>query len=113
MTENDGNIAQVQKELSEMPIPQRIVAVSRDVQSRKDRYAGIGAHDLAALVGVPQSEQPSNDWTFCKHVEIFSLHEYLGDTDTFWTNDVFNALSNIVGKARLEELGQMVELLEG
>jgi hypothetical protein len=66
------------KTLLEMPIADRIRAIAEDVRTRRDRYKGIYAHDLANALGVPQPESPSKDWQFIRYakketVEAFAL----------------------------------------
>jgi hypothetical protein len=57
------------KALLEMPIAGRIQAIAEDVSTRRDRYKGINAHDLANALGVPQPECPNGDWEFIRYAE--------------------------------------------
>lgn len=61
-----------------LPIADRIQAIAEDVRTRRDRYKGIYAHDLANALGVPQPESPGKDWEFIRYakketVEAFAL----------------------------------------
>ena len=105
---------QARKKLAEMATQQRIIAVAEDLRSKEDRYAGIDAHDLAALLGVPQSESPGGpEWSFIKYVESFSLNDYLSVDNTFCTDAVIEALSRAVPKSRIDEIFNKIEPIEG
>lgn len=97
-----------------MATQQRIIAVAEDLRSKEDRYAGIDAHDLAALLGVPFSESPGGpEWSFIKYVESFSLNDYLSVDNTFCTDAVIEALSRAVPKSRIDEIFNKIEPIEG
>jgi hypothetical protein len=60
-----------------MPLHARIVAVSKDVRSKADRFGKINAFELAEALKVPQPEMPSGEWTFTSYAEQKSLEEYV------------------------------------
>ena len=68
-----------------MPLRQRIAAVAADVLSGSNKFFGIDAFDLADALGVPEPEQPSEDWIFKPYyADCMSLEEYFensGETE--------------------------------
>lgn len=65
-----------------MPLRQRIAAVANDVVSGSNKFFGIDAFDLADALGVPEPEQPSEDWTFKPYYAgCMTLEEYFENSD--------------------------------
>ena len=64
--------------LLSLPIEERVVAVDRDVRSRRNQFADIDPFDLANALGVPQPDSPSGDWSFTGYAEKVSAEELAG-----------------------------------
>jgi hypothetical protein len=98
-------------ELLAMALTDRIKAVAKDVRSRKDRYAGIAAHELADALEVPEPERPTtNDWSMGCHVEIVSIEEYTKHFER--PSETVYCLEEKVSVERFEELKQKFDQVE-
>ena len=59
------------KKLENMPLADRIVAVAADVDSKRDEFRSIDAHELASLLGIDDAWSPGGDWSrsFAMHTD--------------------------------------------
>jgi hypothetical protein len=90
-------------ELLAMTLTDRIKAVAKDVRSRKDKYAGIAAHELADALEVPDSERPTpDDWRMGCYVETVSIEEHTKVFDS--PSEIIYRLEGKVSDERFEEL---------
>ena len=73
MSDSDPDIAL--KKLLSLSLLERITAVADDVDTRRNEFAQIDAHDLAHALGVEQPENPASGWNICSYAEQQSLEE--------------------------------------
>jgi hypothetical protein len=50
--------------LEDMPLADHIAAVAADVDSKRDEFRLIDAHELASLLGIDDADKPGPDWSF-------------------------------------------------
>lgn len=59
----------------------RLSAVAHDIRERRDEFAQIEAHSLAAALGVTDSRRPEDRWAFTSYAPIRSLEERADERD--------------------------------
>ena len=98
------------EELLAMPLKKRIAAIDEDVETRKDRYAGIDAFDLADALEVEQPEQPADAWGFTHYAEKQTVEEFADFQDP--VSELVFYLKDHVKEKRFKELTLKFEQLD-
>lgn len=98
------------EELLALSLEECIAAIAEDVRTKKDRYAGIDAHELANALEVPQPESPSNDWGFTHYAKMQTLEQHANNRDP--VSEFVNYLEGKISKERFEELEQKFQQLD-
>jgi hypothetical protein len=87
--------------LESMTLDERIAEVAKDVLSRTDRYQGIAADDLAALLGIDGPGDGFGDWEYVHYAPHLPSEELLED---YGVEDMLYALGQTVSPERIEQL---------
>lgn len=67
--------------LESLSLSERIRAVAKDVDSKKNEFAVLDAFNLAKLLEVPDPDQPGDSWSRAVYAEKRSLEEYVDLND--------------------------------
>ena len=107
--EYDEKTTAARQQLKALSLQDRIVEVSKDIQSNTNRYKGIDAHDLAYLLGIEDPCQPGGDWTrfFGMDKEDFEFDICLDHTP-----EAFENLKGAVSEKRYSELEEGSDLTD-
>ncbi|MCP5143203.1 MAG: hypothetical protein H6978_00100 [Gammaproteobacteria bacterium] len=93
--------------LQKMELNDRINTVARDLETRRDVYRGLGAEILAKLLGITDTYQLGDGWSFWQERETMSISEYL--RNYFPSSEVVYLIERKVPRERFEQLVALTE----
>lgn len=102
----DEKTTSARQQLKALSLQDRIVEVSKDIQSNTNRYKGIDAHDLACLLGIEDPYQPGGDWTrfYGINEDEFEFYQFLDAMPA-----ALEKLKGVVSEDRYSELEETQE----
>jgi len=96
--------------LEAMALAERVAAVAVDVDSKRDEYRSIDAHDLALLLDISDVYQPGYDWTRIHFVPREPIESIL---ETWGVEYPLELLERHVAAERYEELNSQMRSVVG